>query len=125
MYSNNNCFQPSFAFQIVREHSNKCPFQNQDPLQGIYDAVFRPNKRSESSASEPNEFGVDPFLPDERLTLEEAVRMYSAGGAFAAGMEDKLGAIEEGFMADLTIVEVEGGAEALLENPRSAISVTP
>lgn len=62
---------------------------------------------------------VTPFLPDERLTVEEAVWMYTAGGALAAGAEDRLGAIRPGRLADLTVVQVEGGAERLLENPRS------
>lgn len=62
--------------------------------------------------------GVKPFLPDERLTLEEAVWMYTAGAASAAGAEARLGAIRPGLLADLSVVEVEGGGEALLENPR-------
>ena len=61
---------------------------------------------------------VTPFLPDERLTLEEAVWMYTAGGAIAAGAEDRLGAIRPGRLADLTVVEVEGGGQRLLEDPR-------
>ena len=84
--------------------------------------MLRPNKPSSTATSESrsNAFGVDPFLPDERLTLEEAIWIYSAGGAYAAGMEDKLGVVKEEFMADLTILEVDGGVEALLENPRCA-----
>lgn len=62
--------------------------------------------------------GVKPFLPDERLTLEEAVWMYTVGGALAAGAEDRLGAIRPGLLADLTVVEVEGGGQRFLEDPR-------
>lgn len=61
---------------------------------------------------------VSSFLPHERLTLEEAVWMYTAGGAVAAGAEDRLGAIRPGFLADLTVVQVQEGGEKLLENPR-------
>lgn len=60
-----------------------------------------------------------PFLPEERLTLEEAVWMYTGGGAFAAGEEDRLGVIRPGFLADLTVVEVEGGAASLQKDNRS------
>lgn len=61
----------------------------------------------------------DIFLPDERLSLEEAVWIYTAGGAIAAGEEKRLGSIEPGFLADLTVLELEGGgAEKLLENAR-------
>lgn len=63
---------------------------------------------------------VSSFLPDERLTLEEAVWIYTAGGAVAAGADGRLGAVRPGFLADLTVVEVQGGGDELLENPRSA-----
>ena len=72
----------------------------------------------ESSGKEAGR-GVTPFLPDERLTLEEAVWMYTAGGAVAAGVEDRLGVIRPGSLADLTIIDVEGGAAGLLKHPRS------
>ncbi|CAN0287714.1 unnamed protein product, partial [Hapterophycus canaliculatus] len=87
--------------------SSDAPIETHDPFRGIYDAIFRPDSRS----------SVSPFLPDERLTLEEAVWIYTAGGAVAAGTEDRLGAIRPGFLADLTVVEVPGGGEKLLENP--------
>ncbi|CAM9621649.1 unnamed protein product [Laminaria digitata] len=64
-----------------------------------------------------HERGVTPFLPDERLTLEEAVWMYTTGGAVAAGVEDRLGVVRPRSLADLTIIEVEGGGEGLLNNP--------
>lgn len=132
--------------------------QSHDPLRGMYDAVFRPDRPPSPPAKAPgpplllgdteeepkkqpdgvtadavdeaeNDGGagagagdVTPFLPDERLTLEEAVWMYTAGGAVAAGAEERLGAIRPGFLADLTVVEVQGGGERLLENPRSGNS---
>lgn len=61
---------------------------------------------------------VEPFLPDERVSLEEAVWMYTVGGAHAAYEERRLGAIQPGFLADLTIVEVRGGLRALVDDPR-------
>lgn len=62
---------------------------------------------------------IRPFLPDERLTLEEAVWMYTTGGAIAAGMETRVGVIRPGFLADLTILELGcGSGPGLLENPR-------
>lgn len=75
--------------------------------------------RGDESSVEEAGRGVTPFLPDERLSLEEAVWMYTAGGAVAAGVEDILGTIRPGSLADLTIIDVEGGAEGLLKNPRS------
>lgn len=63
---------------------------------------------------------VKSFLPEERLTLEEAVWIYTAGGAAAAGEEKALGVIRPGFLADLTVLEVNGGAKKLLDDPRCA-----
>lgn len=99
----------------------------------MYDAVFRPDKPpsppgsllvgdTEEAKKQPSNDGVTddvtPFLPDECLTLEEAVWMYTTGGALAAGAEDRLGAIRPGMLADLTVVEVEGGGQGLLQDPR-------
>lgn len=63
---------------------------------------------------------VKSFLPEERLTLEEAVWIYTAGGAAAAGEEKAMGVIRPGFLADLTVLEVDGGAKKLLDDPRCA-----
>lgn len=111
----------------------------------MYDAVFRPDKppsspvdqgdattqpsgddgddiandeTGNSSSGGASASGVAAFLRDECLTLEEAVWMYTAAGAFAAGAEERLGAIRPGFLADLTVVEVEGSCESLLKDPR-------
>lgn len=43
--------------------------------------------------------------PDERLTMEEAVAHYTAGGARAAGAERELGAIRPGYRADLVVFD--------------------
>lgn len=90
------------------------------PLDG-YDQVAPARGRDDvggvAEEDEAETGGVTPFLPDERLTLEEAVWIYTVGGAIAAGAEDKVGVIRPGFLADLTVVEVPGGAEALLDNP--------
>lgn len=62
--------------------------------------------------------GVQSFLPEEKLTLEEAIWMYTAGGAFAAGEEHRLGALRPGYSADFTVVQVKGGVESLTKVPR-------
>lgn len=64
--------------------------------------------------------GVQSFLPEEKLTLEEAIWMYTAGGAFAAGEENRLGALRPGYSADFTVAQVEGGVESLMKVPRYA-----
>jgi hypothetical protein len=43
-----------------------------------------------------------PFLPDERLGRDEALRAFTAGAAYAAFAEGRRGMIREGYDADLT-----------------------
>jgi predicted amidohydrolase YtcJ len=45
------------------------------------------------------------------LTRPQALRAYTAGAAYAAGMEDRLGRLRPGFLCDLTVVH-EGRVEA-------------
>jgi hypothetical protein len=45
------------------------------------------------------------FVPGERLTLGEALRAYTRGGAEINGWRDDLGEIAPGFTADLVVVD--------------------
>jgi len=44
------------------------------------------------------------WIPDQRLSLEQAIRGYTMGGAIAAGREKTEGSIEAGKLADLIIL---------------------
>ena len=44
------------------------------------------------------------WIPNERLTLEEAIQGYTMGGAFAARREKTEGSIEVGKLADVIII---------------------
>ena len=68
-----------------------------DPLVGIHAAVTR--RRADGTP------GPEGWRPEQRLTVEEAVRGYTQGPAYAAGMEDRLGTIKEGYLADMTILD--------------------
>jgi predicted amidohydrolase YtcJ len=70
------------------------PVEPFDPLLGIYAAVTR--RRPDGSP------GPDGWYPDLRLTVDEAVRGYTIGPAYAGGMERRLGRIAPGFLADFT-----------------------
>ncbi len=74
-----------------------CPVETLDPLIGIHAAVTR--RRADGSP------GPDGWRPEQRLTVEEAVKGYTQGPAYACGMEDRLGTIKEGYLADLTILD--------------------
>lgn len=66
-----------------------------DPLAGIYAAVTR---RTIDGAN-PN-----GWIPEQKLTLEETLRAYTEGAAYASFREDRLGRLAPGYLADLVVL---------------------
>jgi predicted amidohydrolase YtcJ len=52
----------------------------------------------------PEGIPEEGWLPDQRITLEQAIRGYTMGGAIAAGREKTEGSIEAGKLADLILL---------------------
>ena len=73
-----------------------CPVERFDPLMGIHAAVTR--RRADGSP------GPEGWQPDERLTVEQAVRGFTMGNAYAAGLEGQMGSITPGKFADLVVL---------------------
>lgn len=67
-----------------------------DPLLGIYAAVTR---RTIDGATPGG------WVPEQKITVEEAVAAYTIGNAYAAYLERDLGTIEVGKLADLVVLE--------------------
>jgi predicted amidohydrolase YtcJ len=44
------------------------------------------------------------FYPEEQLTVDEAILMYTVNAAWASGEEKSKGSIEEGRLANLTVL---------------------
>ncbi len=63
-----------------------CPMEPISPLSGIQAAVTR------------------QFFPEEQITVDEALRMYTVNGAYASSEESEKGSIEEGKLADITVL---------------------
>ncbi len=72
------------------------PVETPDVIQGIHAAVTR--CRADGTP------GGAGWVPEERLTVEEAVWAYTVGAAYAGGMENEQGSITPGKLADLTIL---------------------
>jgi predicted amidohydrolase YtcJ len=72
------------------------PVEPLPPVEGIYSAVTR------QSREEP---GVPPggWLPEQRLTREEAIRLYTAAAAYGEWQEGKKGTLRPGMLADLVV----------------------
>jgi len=72
--------------------SSDAPVIPVNPLSGIYAAVTR---KAQSG---------DILSPQETLTPEQALRMYTMGGAYASFEEGSKGSIAEGKLADLVVL---------------------
>lgn len=55
------------------------------------------------AATRMNYHGETNWAPDEALSLEEAIRCYTLGGARALFLEDRIGSIETGKLADCVL----------------------
>ena len=73
------------------------PVDTFDPFVGLHAVVTR--RRADGSP------GVDGWYPDARVTVEEALRAYTIGPAYAAGLEDRLGQLAPGYLADLVVID--------------------
>src|SRR5690606_31464205 len=66
-----------------------------EPLVGIYGAVTR---RTLDGAH------PDGWVPEQKITVAEAVRAYTAGSAYAEGQEAVKGTLAPGRLADLVVL---------------------
>jgi len=66
-----------------------------DPLSGVYAAVTRATLDGKHPKG---------WFPEERLTVEEALRAYTAGSAYAAFEENEKGTIAPGKLADVVVL---------------------
>lgn len=80
----------------VLAFGSDCPVEPLEPLLGIHAAVTR--RRTDGSPS------PDGWYPEQRLTVEEAVRGFTWGAAYAGYMEDRLGMLAPGKLADLVVL---------------------
>ena len=79
--------------QVPLAFGSDFPVEQPSPLLGLYAAVTR-----QDLAGQP----AGGWLPDQRLSVAEAIAGFSSGAAFAAGREAHLGRVAPGFRADFT-----------------------
>ncbi len=84
------------------------------PIEGLFSAVTR------QSREEPNS-PPGGWLPDQRLTMEEAIRAYSAGSAYAEFQENVKGTLEPGMLADLVVWD----RNLLVTPPEELLAASP
>jgi len=86
------------------------PVEIVDPLWGIHAALTRQDADGKPEGG---------WRPDQRLSLDETLRGFTAGSAFAGFAEDRLGVLKPGMRADLTLFDRD-----LFEEPPARVLST-
>lgn len=94
----------AYAWRSLREHGARLTFNADNPgsdhdiFYGLHAATTRRDK------------ALDPdggWYPEERLTIEEAIRAYTNWSAYAAFREDDTGVLKLGHWADITVMDID------------------
>lgn len=72
------------------------PVEHVDPLLGFYAAVARQDHQGDPKGG---------WLPEERVTREEALRGFTLDAAYASFMEDEVGSLSPGKRADFVVLD--------------------
>lgn len=75
------------------------PVESPNPFWGLRAAVTR--RRADGSPS------VEGWRAEQKLSMPEAFAGYTTGAAYAAYMEDRLGKLAPGFLADLIVLDAD------------------
>lgn len=90
------------------------PVEEVPPLLALYAAVTR-----QDAAGKPE----GGWLPEERLTLDEALRLYTVEPAYASFQEARRGRLAAGFVADLTVFDGDLAADRSLLDRRVDLTI--
>jgi predicted amidohydrolase YtcJ len=72
------------------------PVESPNPFPGLAAAISRQDAQGQPPGG---------WLPEQRLTLEQAFAAFTRGGAYAGFAEDRIGTLEPGRMADFIFVD--------------------
>ncbi|MFL6299398.1 MAG: amidohydrolase [Terriglobales bacterium] len=92
----------TYAFRTFLDHGVHLAFGTDwtvaplDPMQGLYAAVTR----ATLDGKNPN-----GWLPEQKLTIQEAIAAYTSGSAYAEFQEKEKGTISAGKLADMVLLD--------------------
>jgi predicted amidohydrolase YtcJ len=81
---------------VVLANGSDFPVEEANPMLGFYAAITRQSPEGEPAGG---------WMPEERLSREEALQSFTANAAYAAHAERDLGSLEVGKLADLIVVD--------------------
>ena len=81
---------------VTMAHGSDFPVEIVSPWWGIYAGVSRQDQKGMPSGG---------WHPEQRLSLAETLKGFTAGAAYASFAEDKVGILRPGMRADVTIVD--------------------
>ncbi|MDP9203692.1 MAG: amidohydrolase [Gemmatimonadota bacterium] len=92
----------TYAFRSLRDTGARLAFGSDwfvapaTPLEGIYAAVTRRTLDDKHP---------EGWVPEQKITVEDALRAYTTGGAYASFQEHDLGSLRPGKLADIVIID--------------------
>jgi len=93
----------SYAWKLQLDHGaalafgSDAPVESPNPFLGLHAAVTR--QRLDGSPS------AEGWIPEQKITLQQAIQAYTVGAAYAAGWEDRVGQLKPGYLADLIVLD--------------------
>ena len=100
----------------VLAFGSDCPVETIDPLIGIHAAVTR--RRRDGTP------GVEGWHGEQRLTVAEAIRAFTWGPAYAAGLESRLGMLAPNMWADMTVLARDPFTIDPMDIPQAEVQAT-
>lgn len=95
--------QFAYAWRALLNHrtplafGSDAPVESPNPFWGLHAAVTRQRRDGEP--------GPEGWVPDQRISLADAIQGYTIGPAYAAGWENQLGRLQAGFWGDLIVLD--------------------
>jgi len=81
---------------FIQTGGSDCPVESYDPLKGVFAAVER---------TDTDHYPAGGFYPEEKLSVYEALSLFTVNPPYATGQEDVLGTLEIGKFADMVVLD--------------------
>jgi hypothetical protein len=106
----------AYAWKSLKDAGAKLAFGTDyqveplNPMEGLYASVTRKDRLGEEG---------EGWHPEQKISMEDAIKYYTLGSAYAQFMDDRKGMLKPGFLADIVILDKD-----LLKIPENEIMKT-